>query len=65
MNPCVWTHCVLFSESSTVVHAKGGQVHFPWLVVVFGVRGNEWFGCLEGMNVHSTSPSPPKEMNGL
>ena len=46
VNPCVWTHWVLFSESSTVVHAKGGQVHFPWLVVVFGVRGNEWFGCM-------------------
>ena len=37
VNPCVWTHWVLFSEGSTVVHAKGGQVHFPWLVVVFGV----------------------------
>ena len=39
---------VTWSEESfsTVVHAKGGQVHFPWLVVVFGVRGNEWFGCM-------------------
>ena len=43
---------------------RGVRFTFLGWSLSFGVRGNEWFGCSEFMNVHSTSPSPPKEMNG-